>query len=343
MEPPRRASGLTSRLRLSLIIIWSLSVGTGASSERVERRLATMGTILRIAVTAPDRPGALAASEAAAREVERVDRLLSTWRPDGPLDRLNRAPAGQAVAVGTETERLLTEILAWSQRTGGAFDPTVLPLVRAWDLRGAGRIPAPAELASALAAVGPENFRLDQVGETAIRLSPAAGIDEGAWGKGYALDRAMTAAAAGGAAEILLDLGGQILARGRSTVLIADPKHRERAAVSMVLENSSLSTSGNSERGKTVAGRRIGHLLDPRTGRPAPDFGSASVLAPSGLVADVLSTAFFVLGPRRGLELSESLRRQGFSNEVLFLIAKAGGLERVASPHFSFQTGERSR
>ena len=312
-----------------------------AAAERVERRLVVMGTFLKVEVVGADRPAALAASEAAAREVERIERLLSTWTRGGPLDRLNRAPAGEAVAVGGETERLLEDVMAWSQRTAGAFDPTVLPLVRAWGLREEGRIPGPQELAGALAAVGGRNFRLDAAAESATRLASEAGIDEGAWGKGYALDRA--AAAAARSPEAVLDLGGQVLVRGRCAVVIADPRRRDRAAASVLVENASLSTSGNSERGKTVAGRRIGHLLDPRTGQPALDFGSASVLAPSGLVADILSTAFFVLGPRRGLELSESLRRRGFANEVLFLVADGETLQPVASPHFAFHLAERQR
>ena len=103
------------------------------------------------------------------------------------------------------------------------------------------------------------------------------------------------------------------------------------------LTDLSVSTSGNSERGRTVGGRRIGHELDPHTGRPAPDFGSATVLAPSALAADVLSTAFFVLGPEKGLALSERLRREGVAQEVLFLVDRGDGarLDALASPGFS--------
>jgi thiamine biosynthesis lipoprotein len=135
----------------------------------------------------------------------------------------------------------------------------------------------------------------------------------------------------------VLDLGGQIFAVGRAAVAVADPRNRERAAVSLAIADESASTSGNSERGLTVGRRRIGHLLDPRTGRPASDFGSVTVLAPSGLVADILSTAFFVLGPERGLELSEELRRRGFENRALFLVVAGKRLAPRASPDLDFQ------
>ncbi len=343
MDPRSGPPRFDQRLRLSLIIIAMGVPGPGrlAASERVERRLVAMGTVLRVRVAGADRPAALAASEAAVGEIERVDRLLSTWKEGGPLGRLNAAAPGEAVAVGPEVRTLLADAFAWARRTGRAFDPTVLPLVKAWDLRGQGRIPGSEELARAAAATGPQRFRLDPAAEAAARLDKDAGIDEGAWGKGYALDLAAAAARDAGATESVLDLGGQVLVRGRWTVVIADPRDRQRPAATVFVESASVSTSGNSERGRVVGGRRIGHLLDPRTGRPARDFGSATVVASSALVADVLSTAFFVLGPDRGLELSESLRRQGFPNEALFLIAGGGPLRAAASPHLSFHLEEK--
>ena len=124
---------------------------------------------------------------------------------------------------------------------------------------------------------------------------------------------------------------------GTWRIPIAHPRDRERPVVLLSLANLSASTSANSERGRTVGGRRIGHEIDPRSGEPAPDFGSATVVAPSALVADVLSTAFFVCGPERGLALSESLRRDGVAHEVLFLIDRGDGkrVEALASPGFS--------
>jgi thiamine biosynthesis lipoprotein len=297
-----------------------------------------MGTSLAITVSAGDRAVALEASEKAVREIARVEDALTTWRPGGPLYALNAAPAGSPVALPPEISAVLAAVFEWSRRTDGAFDPTVLPLVSAWDLRGRGRVPSSADLARALVATGTARFRLGTAG--AARLHPSSGIDEGAWGKGYALDRAAAALREAGVRGAVLDLGGQILAIGKAEVAIADPRDRARAAATLEADNQSVSTSGNSERGISVGGRRVGPLLDPRTGRPAPDFGSATVVAPSGLSADVLSTAFFVAGPEKGLELSQRLRREGFDNEVLYLIPRNGGVERLASPGLKFRTEE---
>jgi FAD:protein FMN transferase len=327
-------------LRLSLCLITPSVPLLAAEPQIVERRLLAMGTLLTLRVAGEDRAAALTASEAAASEVARVEDLLSTWKGGGPLERLNRARPGEPIAVGLEAAGLLSVVCDWSARTEGAFDPTVEPLVRAWGLRGAGRVPGATEIAHALAAVGAGSFAIDAARGQATRLLPGAGIDEGAWGKGYALDRAVAAIQEAGGSEALLDLGGQVLALGRSTVAIADPRDRRRIAASFAITDASVSTSGNSERGLTVAGRRLGHLLDPHTGRPAPDFGSATAIAPSGLIADVLSTAFFVLGPEKGLALSEKLRRDGFSNEALFLVVVGGRLTAFASPGLCFQLEE---
>jgi thiamine biosynthesis lipoprotein len=313
------------------------------SSETITRHLAVMGTALALALSAPTREAALLASEAGVREIERIEALLSTWREDTPLARLNAAAPGAAVEFPAELFRLLERVFEWSGKTGGAFDPTVAPLVRAWGLRGGGRIPGLSELLAARRATGSSLFSFEESSSSISRRDSAAGIDEGAWGKGWALDKAADAMRDAGAVSGLLDLGGQILAFGEETsVGVADPRARGRTLGTLRLKNASASTSGNSERGVAVNGRRIGHLLDPRTGEPAPDFGSVTVVAHDGLTADVLSTAFFVLGPEDGLALSERLRTEGVVHETLYFlegeegqalrVAMSPGMERLADP-----------
>lgn len=287
--------------------------------ETVVRHLAVMGTALALTVSAPTRGRAVDASEAAVRAVEAAERLLSTWRTDTPLARLNAAAPGVPGPVTQELWHLLKDLFEWSERTGGAFDPTVAPLVRAWGLRIGGRIPGDAELSEARRASGTSLFTFEESSLRISRQDARAGIDEGAWGKGWALDRAAEAARAAGATSFVFDLGGQVLDSGDETfVAVAHPRDRARAVTSLRLKDASASTSGNSERSLAVDGRRIGHLLDPRTGQPARDFGSVTVVAGDGLTADVLSTALFVLGPEEGLALSQRLRASGTPNEALF-------------------------
>src|SRR6476659_1631278 len=133
-------------LRLSLCLSLIGAAAPEAPAQVTERRLSAMGTVFAVRIEGVDRPRALSASEAAAEEVARVEDLLSTWKPGGALDRLNRAPAGREVEVGGEVASLLRALEGWTSRTRGAFDPTVLPLIFAWDLRGPGRIPDPTAL-----------------------------------------------------------------------------------------------------------------------------------------------------------------------------------------------------
>ncbi len=275
----------------------------------VERRLALMGTALAVTVEAGDRAAGLAASERAVAAVEAAEARLSTWRQNSELARLNRSPAGAAFALSPALAADLRGAFDCARSTGGAFDPTVGPLVAAWGLRTGGRLPSAAELARAVAATGYPQLEL--AGRSAVRRQPGLIIEEGGWGKGAALRDALAALtatpAAGGASRALLDLGGQVAvwsaaAGGAAwTVDVADPRRRERPVIAVRLDRGSLSTSGNSERAVEVGGRRYGHLLDPRSGRPAPDVGSVTVWAADPLVADCLSTGLFVMGAERAL------------------------------------------
>ncbi|MGZ5425994.1 MAG: FAD:protein FMN transferase [Thermoanaerobaculia bacterium] len=292
------------------------------SNETIVRHLAAMGTALSMTVSAPTRDAALSASEAGVREIERIEALLSTWRDDTPLARLNAAAPGVPHEVPAQLFDLLKRVFEWKKATGGAFNPTVGPLVKVWRLRTGGRIPDATALARARDASRPDLFTFEESSLRVTRWARAAGIDEGAWGKGWALDRAAAAMREAGALSGLLDLGGQILTFGEATFIdVASPVERNKTVATLHLKDESVSTSGDSERGVAVHGRRIGHLLDPRTGEPARDFGSVTVVAPTAFVADVLSTAFFVLGPEDGKALSDRLRKTGVVHETLFFLA----------------------
>ncbi|HXU46946.1 MAG TPA: FAD:protein FMN transferase [Thermoanaerobaculia bacterium] len=276
------------------------------------RRLASMGTTLDLTVLAVDRPAAVAASERAVEALEAAERRLSTWRDDTELAAVNRAPVGAPVPLSKELARDLAAALDCARETGGAFDPTVGALVAAWGLRHGGRHPSDPEIEAALRATGFASLSVDPQAAPPVAIRRLAGlaIEEGGFGKGAGLADAIAALSqAPGARAALLDLGGQVavwespgkIQKTPWKVAIADPDRRNRPVLEVVLGGGSLSTSGNGERGMMVGGERIGHILDPRTGRPAPDFGSLTVFAADPLRADCLSTGLFVLGPEAAL------------------------------------------
>ena len=134
-------------------------------------------------------------------------------------------------------------------------------------------------------------------------------MDAGSFGKGEALDRLLKENTEGDV--WMVDLGGQILVHGSLPgksgwpVAIAHPWQREDALFSIILKAGSLATSGGSERDQIVGKRRLGHIVDPRTGKPAPFNGSVSVWHERALTADILSTAMYVMGPEKGLHWAD--------------------------------------
>lgn len=260
-----------------------------------DREAFAMGTRLLLHLEAPAR---VEASEAILVEVDRIEAACSTWRPDSVWSRINAA-AGGPVRVDPEWIHLLAQASDWSQRTQGAFDPVLMALLRAWGTRDGGRIPSTEERLEAQRASGVALLELDSTAATVRLLSSRAGLEEGAFLKGYALDAVRRKALALGVRQGWADFGGQILSWGTGKkVDIAGPKQRLAAKASVLLSDGSLSTSGCSERGR--------HILDPRTGLPCEAWGSVSVAAASALDADILSTALYVLGPEVGPAWAEA-------------------------------------
>jgi thiamine biosynthesis lipoprotein len=296
---------------------------------RVHRESVVMGTRLVVDIRQPGREAALEAAEAALAEIERLDRVLTTWDLRSPMSRLNRAPVGLPVRPQPEIFDLLAEARAWSDRTAESFDARIGALVDAWGLRRGGAVPSPQAIARAGGASGPGAITLGLTSGTLIRHHPDAWIDTGCFGKGAALRSVARDLAARGVRSALLDLGGQLLAIGRDsstddawTVGVAHPMRRRESVARLRVEDASVSTSGNSERAVRAHGGTIGHILDPRTGCPAPMWGSVTVVARDALAADVLSTALYVMGPQAGLEWSASLVDEG----VLFLEERGGAV-----------------
>ena len=286
------------------------ALGVGAAELRRTRWL--MGTECSVTVVHEDAELAATAAAEALDSIAAVERRLSTWREDSELSRANAEASGGRVRLSRSLTRELALALDLARLSGGAFDPSVGPLIAAWDLRGEGRIPPPAELEAARRLVGWRRVSLDRESRE-LSLPAGAWLETGAFGKGLGLDRAAAVLRARGIQHALLDFGGQLLAFGNAPaergwpVGIAHPLDRSRPALVLRLCDASLATSAQSERGRQVGERFVGHVLDPATGEPTERLGSASVIAPDGAGADALATALLVLGPERGLALAREL------------------------------------
>lgn len=303
--------------------------------ELVTRDAYLMGTRAHLATFAPAREAGLETLATALAVLERTEREISTWRESSDVSALNRHPVGAAWQAMPGLCRTLREVWRWHGDTGGAFDPAIGRLLAAWDVHGAGARPTPETAARAARASGLALLAFDPEACTIIRRADVA-LDTGAFGKGDALDRVEAALGRG---PWLIDLGGQVTVggerpRGAWDVAIADPRHRDRPYRYVQLADGSLSTSGGSERDLTVDGARVSHIFDPRTGTPAGFDGSVTVWHRSGLAADALSTALFVMGPDEGLRWAET---RGVA--VLFLMPDDASIRAVPSRAFEARFG----
>ena len=284
------------------------------SLYRVARAWPVMGTVFTVTVWGRDTTAMLAAVHAARDSVRLVDSLMSTYRAESDISRLNAGAGGRAIRVSPQTIRVLLQARRYHRLSGGAFDPTVGPLVRAWGFHGTkGRVPPRRELDSLRALVGYDAVEIDTLAG-AVRL-PRHGmqLDLGGIAKGHALDLARIALADPSIAGGTVNLGGNVLAFGRSPddapwrIVVAHPRDPERALGAFMLDSGAVATSGDYEHYFRVAGRRYAHIIDPRTGRPARGVLSVTVTGPRGEWSDGLSATLFLLGPSRGAALADSL------------------------------------
>jgi len=271
-----------------------------------------MGTFLNVTAYGRDTTVARAAVRAAGRTVFRVDSLMSTWNPASEIARLNAA-AGSAswTPLSPETLAVLLASRQLARASQDAFDVTVGPLMHVWGFRGGEpHVPPPTSLDSARSLVGPELLELDSAGRRARLRRVGASVDLGGIAKGYALDLAAAAMQRAGADAAMLDLGGNVLVYGAAPgrraewiVGILDPRDPAATIGEIRLASGSVATSGDYEQFFELGGVRYSHIMDPALGRPARGTLQVTVVAPTGLQADALSTALFVQGPERGRQL----------------------------------------
>jgi thiamine biosynthesis lipoprotein len=283
-----------------------------------------MGTTAEVQaeMSSGDAAAALAAAFAA---LDLVDSRMSVWK-ESELLALNRT--GKAL-LSAPTATVLGAALDVAEASGGAFDPTVEPLLRA---RGDYGAPPQALTADAerllLARVGWHRVHFDAVTRR-VRLDTGTALDFGGIAKGYAADLAVAALERAGAERGLVDLGDSSLAAFGQTLEIAlrDPESAERPPWGVFrVDHQSVSTSGGDQ--------KPGHIVDPRTGRPVASILATTVVAETGIMADALSTAVFVLGARDGLAL---LTRRGAAG--LILTREAGRAVIRTTPGFEARYG----
>ncbi len=294
----------------------------------VTREVFLMGTTAAFHVRSPNRDSAIDQIESAVAILESAERELSTWIGDSALSRINRAHLDEPVSTGRSICELLETLASWSEETWNAFDPAVGHLIDVWGLRDGGRFASQADVERALEDSGVEHFEVEpSPGGCIVTRRKDVRIDAGAFGKGAGLDRVARRFPGDPPKDSwMIDLGGQIALGGGQAweVALSHPRRRDLEVARIVMESGSLATSGGSEHDIAVEGRMLGHILDPRTGATVVSEISVVVWHSEALVADILSTALYVMGLREGFEWAEN---RGIA--AAFLIPEEGDTDEV--------------
>jgi len=318
-----------------------------ASRQRahlVERSGLAMGSIVRLSAWTADEPTALRAFSAVFSEFDRLENLLSVWRHESDVARINAAAGRHAVVVSRDVRQVLRVAHRVSAWTNGKFDVTFGALTDIWkfDHDQDNRVPDQAAIDRRLGLVDYTDIEVDDERETVFLKRPGMRVHLGGIGKGYAVDRAQAILREAGLWHFMIQTGGDLYVAGHHggkpwPLGLADPRSPERIFGKLELSDRTFSTSGDYERAFLKDGRRFHHLLDPDTGQPAGQCRSVTIVADTAILADGLSTGVFIMGPTDGLALVERLPNVEAiivtsSNHVLLSTGLQGRFTQLSPP-----------
>ncbi len=295
-------------------LIWMSSWALAQSQERFTFAEPHLGTIVEITLYAPEDTVANDAAKAAFRRLKELDQIFSDYKTDSETMRLcDSAGSGRAVKVSPELFHVIRKSIEISEKSEGAFDVTVGPLVQLWRrARKLKILPNNDELAAAKELVGSKLVSLDEATQSVELKRQGMRLDFGGIAKGFIAQNVSQLLREKGHQQTLVAVAGDIVAGDAPPntsgwkVGVA-PLDRPNGAVSrlLLLKNCAISTSGDAFQFAEINGVRYSHIVNPHTGLGLTERSSVTVLAEDGTTADALATAICVLGPQKGLKLIE--------------------------------------
>jgi thiamine biosynthesis lipoprotein len=316
-----------------------------------EFRGLTMGGTFSVKIVTPkdelETPGLQDVDRVLRSSLDRIEGLMSTWDPDSELSRFNRSTSLAPFTVAPETFAVFKWSLDVGSVTGGALDVTVAPLVDAWGFGPSGprkTLPTDDEIERLRQAVGLGRVELNSTAMTVRKTRPDVQCDLSSVVPGYAADRISEELRDRGFTDFLVDVGGEVLARGRNEagapwqVAIERPElHGDSIQRVVALSDLAITTAGDYRKYREVNGQRIAHILDPRTGRPLTHrLASVTVIDALAVRADAFDTALMVLGTNEGMALATKLNLA-----ALFIERTNGGFAERMTPRFEEITAKR--
>lgn len=275
-----------------------------------------MGTFARVIVVAADKKTATAAIEAALEEFDRVDSMMSSYKPDSQLSAVNRDAFAGPVEVDSRLFEVLGSAAEYSRKSAGAFDITIGPLIDIWrKTADSGQKPTEADIAEAKSKVGFEKLILNDENMTVRFAVEGMRLDLGGIAKGYAIDLAVEAARRAGATGAMVDVGGDIRCFGKPAgekekwiIGLQDPDADGKILLKLEMNDTAVATSGHYRRFVLIDGEKHSHIINPSTGNSAKKLTSVTIIAPTAIAADALATATSVMGPEDGIKMIEACK-----------------------------------
>ena len=335
--------GRVGQAFIALVALWVALLAGGCDRPPQQLLVSgpTMGTTYSVKVASlPEGVDEDSVSAAIEEILGRVDRSMSGYRDDSEISRFNAAAVTDWIPVSNDLATVVDYALSVSRESGGAFDITVAPLVAAWGFGAAGEpevLPNEAELAELKTRTGYPLLQARMEPPALRKENAALIVDLNAIAPGYAVDLLAARLRAMRIDSFMIDIGGEVLARGRNwrgetwRIAVERPVDAKPEAYAILqLDNAAVTTSGEYRRYYDRDGRRYSHTIDPRTGRPVEhSLASVVVVGPTSMHTDAWATAFNVLGTRAGHELATRLRMP-----VLFIDAQGQELRSIATAQF---------
>ena len=327
-----------------LMVAIYFSADTNKQVELDSGHRLVMGTFARIVVIAEDSNTAKKCIETALAEIHKVDDLMSDYKSDSEISRVNKNDAKTAVHLSQSTYEVLQRSIEFSKLTRGAFDITVGPLVDLFHSAEKKQVaPTKEQIAQAKSKVGFEKLKLDEQNRTVRFAVDGMRLDLGGIAKGYAVDKAVEAMQTGGAIGGMVDLGGDIRCfgtplKGKKHWIIGlqNPNSDKDIAgrdvmLKLQLANGAVATSGDYQQFVLIEGKRYSHIINRKTGTSTEGLSSVTIIANNATDADALATAVTVMGTEKGIALIEKLPGTEailITSQPKFEIIKTTGTEK---------------
>lgn len=298
-----------------LFILTPLLAWSNGQLQNYKRVLKLMGSRFEITVVAQSADEGNGYIDAAVAEIERIEKLISSWDPNSQTSMINNNAGVQPVIVDKELFQLIKRALKISELTQGAFDISFASMDRIWKFDGSmNTMPTEEEIKESVSRVGFHNIVLNEEQTSVFLKFSGMKIGFGAIGKGYAADKAKALLQSMGVTGGIINASGDLTTWGTQfdgndwMVAITNPLNHEQVFSWLPVVDAAVVTSGNYEKYVEFNGIRYTHIIDPRTGYPSTGIRSVTIFTKKAELADALSTSVFVMGLDIGMDFINQLK-----------------------------------